>query len=436
MTGLSSAARAFAPLLVFFLLLGAPLPAQAGAAAAIDSGDTAWVLISAALVLLMTPGLALFYAGMVRSKNVLSSLMHSFIAMGVMTLQWVVIGYSLAFSEGGSFIGGLDYAFLHGVGGTPLDGQTIPHSAFMIFQGMFAIITPALISGALAERIKFGPYVVFILAWGTLVYDPVCHWVWGPDGWLLAMGALDFAGGTVVHISSGVSALALAMVIGRRIGYPHTPMKPHNLGMTLLGAGLLWFGWFGFNAGSALAANETAANALVVTHVSAAAGAVAWCVVEAMLRGKASALGFASGAVAGLVGITPACGFVDVVGAIAIGSTVAPLCYGAVLLKGRLGYDDSLDAFGVHGVGGTWGALATGVFASAAVGGTAGLLEGGGGHQLWVQIVGVAATFAYAFVVTAVLAKLLDATVGLRVDEEDERIGLDLVAHGETGYDL
>ncbi len=413
-----------------------PFAALASEAGAIDTGDTTWVLVSSALVLLMTPGLALFYGGMVRSKNILSTLMHSFIAMGVMTVQWAVLGYSLSFGEGNWFIGDFSHFLLSGVENVAQEGSTIPHSVFMLFQGMFAIITPALISGAIAERMKFGTYVVFIIAWGTLVYDPICHWVWASNGWLFNMEALDFAGGTVVHISSGVSALALATLLGRRIGYPHVAMKPHNLGMTLLGAGLLWFGWFGFNAGSALAANATAANAFVVTHLCAATGAVTWCVLEAWHRGKASALGFASGAVAGLVGITPACGFVGVQGALAIGLTVSPICYGALILKSRLGYDDSLDAFGVHGVGGTWGALATGLFATAAVGGTSGLIEGGNVHQLWVQFVSVVATFAYAFVVTIALAKVLDATMGLRVAEEEERTGLDLVAHGETGYDL
>ncbi len=428
-------AHRFGAFAFFTALLLAPLAALAEEAPAIDSGDTAWVLASSALVLLMTPGLALFYAGMARSKNVLSSMMHSFVAMGVMTIQWVVIGYSLSFADGNSFVGGLDYLFLEGVGNAPQEGSTIPHSVFMIFQGMFAIITPALISGALAERVKFGAYVVFIVLWGTLVYDPICHWVWGPGGWLGAEGALDFAGGTVVHISSGVSALVLALFLGRRIGFPQTAIKPHNLGLTLLGAGLLWFGWFGFNAGSALAADGTAANAFVVTHVCAAAGAIAWCIVEHLHRGKASALGFASGAVAGLVGITPACGFVGVAGALAIGFTVSPVCYGAVVLKGRLGYDDSLDAFGVHGVGGTWGAILTGVFAVSAIGGTAGLLEGNA-TQVWIQVKSVIATAVYAGGVTAVLAYAIDATMGLRVTEDEERQGLDLALHGETGYDI
>lgn len=413
--------------------------AHAADAPTLSGADTTWVLMCSALVLLMTPGLALFYGGMVRSKNVLSTLMHSFVAMGVMTLQWVLVGYSLSFSEGGPFIGGFGYVFLSGVANdVAWPGYTIPHSVFMIFQMMFAVITPALISGAIAERMKFSAYVLFIVAWGTLVYAPICHWVWAGDGWLFKMGTLDFAGGTVVHISSGVSALALTLVLGRRIGYPHTAMKPHNLSMTVFGAGLLWVGWFGLNGGSALAANSIGVNAFVVTHIAAATAAVSWCALEAMHRGKASALGFASGAVAGLVGITPACGFVNVSGALAIGVTVALVCYGGVLLKGRLGYDDSLDAFGVHGVGGTWGAIATGVFcvSSLTPDGAGGLIDSGNVGRVWVQFVGAAATMGYAFVVTLLLARLLDAVVGLRVVEEEERMGLDLSAHGETGYDL
>jgi Amt family ammonium transporter len=405
----------------------------------IDRADTAWVLVSAALVLLMTPGLALFYGGMVRTKNVLSTMMHSFMAMGVLTIQWVVIGYSLSFSEGGPWIGGTGYALLNGVASDqPWPGYTIPHSLFMVFQMMFAIITPALISGAIAERLKFGTWVVFILLWSTFVYAPVCHWVWASDGWLFKMGALDFAGGTVVHLSSGVSALALTIVLGRRIGYPHSAMKPHNLTLTLLGAGLLWFGWFGFNGGSALGANAVAVNAFLTTHVAAATAAVTWCVLEAFHRGKASALGFASGAVAGLVGITPACGFVDVGGALGIGVTVAAVCYGAVFVKARFGYDDSLDAFGVHGVGGFWGAIATGIFCvtSLTADGGGGLIDAGNVQRVWVQFIGAAATFGYAFVVTFILARVLDAVMGLRVGEEDERMGIDLTGHGETGYDM
>ena len=431
--------RSWTTPILALLLLAAAGTAWADEAPAIDKGDTTWVLVSSALVLFMTPGLALFYGGMVRSKNVLSTMMHSFMAMGVMTLFWVVIGYSLSFSEGGPFVGGFAYTLLHGVANdAPWPGYTIPHSLFMIFQMMFAIITPALISGSIAERMKFGTYCAFITLWGLFVYAPICHWVWASDGWLFKMGALDFAGGTVVHISSGVSALALTLVLGRRIGYPHSAMKPHNLTTTVLGAGILWFGWFGFNGGSALAANATGVNAFVVTHIAAATAALMWCLIEALHRGKASALGFASGAVAGLVGITPACGFVDVTGAIGIGASVALVCYGGVMLKGKLGYDDSLDAFGVHGVGGTWGAIATGIFCVKALtpGNAGGLLDAGNVGQLVTQVTGAAATFGYAFLVTLILAKVLDATLGLRVNEEEERMGLDLSAHGEAGYDL
>lgn len=411
--------------------------AAQAAESTIDSGDTTWVLVSSALVLLMTPGLALFYGGMVRTKNALSTLMHSFFAMGLMTVQWAILGYSLSFAEGNSFVGGLRYAFLNGVGADPAPlASTIPHTAFMAFQGMFAIITPALISGAFAERIKFKAYVVFLLLWATLVYDPVCHWVWAPDGWLFKIGALDFAGGTVVHVNSGIAALAFALVLGRRIGYPHQAMKPHNLGLTVLGAGLLWFGWFGFNAGSALAANGRAANAFITTWIAAGTATIGWAAVEHMHRGKASVLGAATGAVAGLVAITPACGFVTVTGALIIGALVSVICYGGVMLKTRLGYDDSLDAFGVHGVGGAWGAIATGIFAVQAVGGTSGLLESGNLSQLGVQALSVVATAAYSFGVTFVLLKVIDATMGLRVTEEDERTGLDLAAHGETAYDF
>ncbi len=420
------------------LLVSVAGEALAQDTAPIDTGDTAWILTSSALVLLMTPGLALFYGGMVRSKNALSTLMHSFFAMGLMTLQWVVIGYSLAFAPGNWFVGGLDYVFLSGVGNDAAEGLTIPHSVFMIFQGMFAIITPALISGAFAERVKFSAYVVFLLLWGTLVYDPVCHWVWG-GGWLGADSrwhALDFAGGTVVHINSGIAALAFVLVLGRRIGYPHQAMKPHNLGMTVLGAGLLWFGWFGFNGGSALAADGAAANAFVVTHIAAATATVSWAVVEKLHRGKASVLGAASGAVAGLVAITPACGFVDPAGSIAIGAIAGAVCYYGVLLKTRLGYDDSLDALGIHGIGGAWGAIATGIFCLEAVGGTAGLIEAGNVGQFINQVVSVVATAVYSFAVTFILVNIIDRTIGLRVNEEEERTGLDLTAHGETAYDL
>ena len=400
---------------------------------ALNQADTAWLMVSCALVMLMTPGLALFYGGMVGSKNVLSSFMHSFIALGIITLQWVVIGYSLSFGSdlGGGFIGGFEYAFLNGVGLEPQEGSTIPHILFMAFQMMFAIITPALISGAIAERMKFSAYFVFIILWATLVYDPICHWVWGPDGWLGVRGALDFAGGTVVHLSSGAAALVCALVIGRR----GRPGPPHNLTLTLLGAGMLWFGWFGFNAGSALAANENAALALVNTHVAAGAAALSWAVVEWIKQGKPTALGVASGLVAGLVVITPAAGFVGPTSAVLMGLIAGPVCYGAVMVKGTLGYDDALDAFGIHGVGGALGAVLTGVFASAVWGGTDGLI--GGNSELFTEnIIGVLAAAAYSAAVTFVILKALDATIGLRVSSDEESEGLDTNLHGEEGYHM
>ena len=400
---------------------------------ALNQADTAWLMVSCALVMLMTPGLALFYGGMVGSKNVLSSFMHSFIALGIITLQWVVIGYSLSFGSdvGGGFIGGFEYAFLNGVGLEPQEGSTIPHILFMAFQMMFAIITPALISGAIAERMKFSAYFLFIILWATLVYDPICHWVWGPDGWLGARGALDFAGGTVVHLSSGAAALVCAIVLGRR----GRPGPPHNLTLTLLGAGMLWFGWFGFNAGSALASNENAALALVNTHLSAGAAALAWAIVEWIRQGKPTALGVASGLVAGLVVITPAAGFVGPTSAVIMGLLVGPVCYGAVMLKGKLGYDDALDAFGIHGVGGALGAILTGVFAAEVWGGTNGLIDGN--SELLVEnIIGVLAAAAYSVVVTFVILKIIDATVGLRVSNDEENEGLDTNLHGEEGYHM
>jgi Amt family ammonium transporter len=383
--------------------------------------------------MLMTPGLALFYGGMVNSRNVLSSFMHSFIALGIITLQWVVIGYSLAFGPdvGGGLIGGVQHAFLNGVGLEPREGSTIPHILFMAFQMMFAIITPALISGAIAERMKFSAYFLFIILWATFVYDPICHWVWGPNGWLGARGALDFAGGTVVHLSSGMAALVCAVVIGRR----SRPGPPHNLTLTLLGAGLLWFGWFGFNAGSALASNGIAALALVNTHLAAGAAAFAWAVTEWIKQGKPTALGVASGLVAGLVCITPAAGFVGPISAVVMGMVAGLICYGAVMLKGRLGYDDALDAFGIHGVGGALGAVLTGVFAAEVWGGTNGLI--GGNSELFVEnVIGVLAAGAYSVVVTFVLLKAIDATIGLRVSKDEESEGLDTNLHGEEGYHM
>jgi Amt family ammonium transporter len=420
----------------------APAPAAAAPAPPkIDSGDTAWVLVSTALVLLMTaPGLALFYGGMVRQKNALGTLMQSFIVLALISVQWVLWGYSLAFGpDKGGIIGGLEWVGLRGVGQTPNAdyAATIPHQAFMLFQMMFAVITPALITGAFAERKKFSTFIVFILCWATLVYDPLAHWVWGVGGWLRNLGALDFAGGTVVHISSGVSALAAALIIGRRRGYGHQPMPPHNLPMTVMGASLLWFGWFGFNAGSALAAGGLAAHAFTTTNTATAAAALGWMLTEWSSRGKPTVLGAASGAVAGLVAITPAAGFVTPMASILIGALAGVLCYAACNFKTKLGYDDSLDVVGVHGVGGTWGALATGIFATKLVNeaGGDGLLYGNA-RQLWVQIVAVVVTWILAFVMTTVILKVLDAIMGLRVSEEDELAGLDLSQHSETAYML
>jgi Amt family ammonium transporter len=404
----------------------------------VDTGDTAWILISSALVMLMTPGLALFYGGMVRRKNVLGTIMQSFIALGVITIQWVLYGYSLAFGPDiGGVIGSLDWIGLRGVGLEPYPdyAATIPHQAFMIFQMMFAIITPALITGAFAERFKFKTYLVFLVLWATFVYDPLAHWVWGVGGWIKELGALDFAGGLVVHISSGIAALAATLVVGKRKGYGEEPMPPHNLTMTLLGAALLWFGWFGFNGGSAIASGSLATSAFVVTHISTASAALSWMIAEWIQRDNPTVLGAASGAVAGLVAITPASGFVGPMSAILIGFVAGVLCYSAINLKTKLRYDDSLDVVGVHGVGGTWGALATGLFASKAINptGNDGLFFGNP-SLLAIQALTVLVTWIYSFVVTLVLLKILDRTMGLRVSEEHEINGLDLSQHGETGY--
>jgi Amt family ammonium transporter len=405
-----------------------------------NTGDTVFVLISAALVMLMTPGLALFYGGMVRSKNVLGTVMQSFIILGIITLEWVLWGYSLSFGpDHGGLIGSLGWFGLNNVGMDPSPdyATTIPHLAFMIFQCMFAIITPALITGAFAERMKFGAFLLFTILWATFVYNPLAHWVWGVGGWLGRMGALDFAGGTVVHISSGFSALAAAIMIGRRLGFGETAYIPHNLPMTITGAGLLWFGWFGFNAGSALAANGLAANAFVVTHIASAVAALSWTFMESVHRGKPTTLGAASGAVAGLVAITPASGFVGPVSSIIIGALAGVICYGGVLLKSRLGYDDSLDVVGIHGLGGTWGALATGLFASKQINPAAanGLFFGNPG-QLWIQFVSVVVTIAFAFVMSLIILKIVDLLVGLRVTRDDEQRGLDISLHNETGYSM
>jgi Amt family ammonium transporter len=405
-----------------------------------NTGDTVFVLISAALVMLMTPGLALFYGGMVRSKNALGTIMQSFIILGLITMEWVLWGYSLSFGpDHGGIIGGLSWFGLSGVGMTPSTdyGSTIPHLAFMIFQCMFAIITPALITGAFAERMKFSAFLLFTLVWATLVYNPLCHWVWGAGGWIGKFGALDFAGGTVVHISSGISALAAALLIGKRLGYGSTPYIPHNLPMTITGAGLLWFGWFGFNAGSALACNGLAANAFVVTHIASALGALSWMFFEWYHREKPTTLGAASGAVAGLVAITPASGFVGPVSAIIIGALAGAICYGGVLMKSKLGYDDALDVVGVHALGGIWGALATGLFASKAINpnGADGLFFGNPG-QLWIQLVTVIVTMVFAFVMTLIILKGIDLVMGLKITLEEEEKGMDTSLHNETGYSL
>ncbi len=412
-------------------------PTPANPAPVFNGADTAWVLISAALVLFMVPGLALFYGGMVRSKNVLSTMMHSFVAMGIVGVQWVVIGYTLAFGDdmGGGFLGKMNKFMLNGITPDTLlqfvasSANAIPEYVFVMFQGMFAIITIALISGAVAERMKFSAYCIFALAWTTLVYDPIAHWVWGPGGWLLAKGALDFAGGTVVHLSSGISALAVLMFLGKRHGFPNERMAPHSLPLTLLGVGILWFG---FNAGSAVAANGTAALAFTTTTVAPAAAGLAWMIAEWMHSGKPSALGFGSGVVAGLVGITPAAGLVTPGAAIIIGVGAGLVCYTAIIIKAKLKYDDSLDAFGVHGVGGTFGAIATGVLATV---GAKGLIAGEP-KQVVTQIIGIVAAGAYAFIVTTIIAFILDKSIGLRVEKEDEIMGLDQAQHSESAYNM
>ena len=444
-----------------------PADAAAPAAAAatppdvkpvLTTGDTAWMLISAALVLLMIPGLALFYGGMVRQKNVLSTFMHSFVAMGLVGVQWAVIGYSLSFGPDMGhmgLIGDFSKFMLNGLiimkdaaSGTvefalfqnyTKEPGAIPELVFAMYQCMFAIITVSLISGAMAERVKFSAYCVFILLWTTLVYDPLAHWVWMTDGWLFKKGALDFAGGTVVHLSSGISALAFLIFLGKRHGFPNERMAPHNLPLTLLGVGLLWFGWFGFNAGSAIvgvntsdAAGGLAGLAFATTTIAPAAAGLSWMVAEWIHSGKPSALGFGSGVVAGLVVITPAAGFVQPGAALLMGLMAGLVCYGGILLKAKLKYDDSLDAFGVHGIGGTFGAIMTGVFATV---GATGLLSGNF-KQLMIQLIAVVAAGAYAFIVTFILAFILDKTIGLRVDKEDEIMGLDQTQHSESGYNM
>ncbi|MES2464089.1 MAG: ammonium transporter [Armatimonadota bacterium] len=417
-------------------------PAAAAAPTPPNTGDTAWMLASAALVLLMTPGLALFYGGMARSKNILNLLMQSFVAMAVITLVWVIAGYSIAFAPGNPFFGNASYMGLGGVGqGTfKLNGveMTIPHQVFMVYQMMFAIITPALISGAIAERMKFGAYVVFITIWSLVVYAPLAHMVWGEGGYLVGLGALDFAGGTVVHISSGISALVLAIMLGKRRLGATEDVRPHNLPMTLIGTGMLWFGWFGFNAGSAGASGGLAGSAFVVTQIAAATAALVWILIEWVTIKKPTALGFATGAVAGLVAITPASGFVSPISAIAIGVGVSCVSYAAIKMKSRLGYDDTLDVFGVHCMGGIWGALATGLFADKAVNSvvaTNGLLIGGGDATLLgKQVVGVLIALAMGAIGTLVIAGIIKAVSGIRASAEDEEVGLDVSQHGEEGY--
>jgi Amt family ammonium transporter len=399
-----------------------------------DSGDTAFILVASALVMFMTPGLALFYGGMVRAKNVLGTIMQSVFALGIVSVLWVVVGYTLAFGpDHGGLIGGLDYLGFAGVGAEPNDAlaPTIPHVAFASYQMMFAVITPALITGAFAERMKFSGYVVFIAAWLLLVYAPIAHWVWAPGGWIRELGALDFAGGTVVHINAGIAALAAAIVVGKRKGFGKQAFIPHNLTMTVLGTGILWFGWFGFNAGSALAANGLAASAFIATNLGAAAGACGWALVDALRSKKSTTLGVASGAVAGLVAITPAAGFVTPLSAIVIGLAGGVLCAGAVALKHRFQYDDSLDVVGVHMVGGLVGALLTGVFANLAIN-EAG--AAGGTALVGKQAVAVVATLVFSGAASWILLKAIDAIVGLRVSEEDELGGLDLSQHSEAGY--
>ncbi|MGD0661267.1 MAG: ammonium transporter [Syntrophorhabdales bacterium] len=405
-----------------------------------NTGDTAWVLMSTGLVMLMTPGLAFFYGGMVRRKNVLGVLMQCFTILCVLSIQWVLFGYSLAFAPGKGFWGGFAWAGLCGVG---LDvykdyAPTIPHQAFMIFQAMFAVITPALIIGAFAERMKFSAFLLFTLLWATFVYDPIAHWVWGVGGWLKGLGALDFAGGTVVHINAGMAALAAALLLGKRKGYDNKPIPPHNLPHTVLGTALLWFGWFGFNAGSALAANGLAVSAFVVTNTAAATAGLTWALIEWIHNGKPTMFGSATGAVAGLVAITPAAGFVGPLSAIVIGVFVSIFCFLMVaIVKPALGYDDSLDAFGVHGIGGMWGALATGLFATKLINpdGANGLFFGDP-KQLLIQAAAVAVTIVYSFVATVVIFKVVDWIVGLRVVEKDEIMGLDLTQHNENAYTL
>ena len=407
----------------------------ASAPGSIDSGDTAWLLVATAMVMVMLPGLALFYGGLVRRKNVLSTIMHSFFGLALVSVIWVTVGFSIAFAPdatGLGLFGGLDFFMFNGVGLEPAEGSTIPFVLFAAFQLMFAAITPALITGAFAERKRFASFVIFTVLWSVFVYSPIAHWVWAPDGWLFSLGALDFAGGTVVHASSGVAALVVALLIGRRVDSGDS-MEPHDIPMTVLGAGLLWFGWFGFNAGSALSANGLAANALLVTNTAAGAATVTWVLASYAHRGKVSVTGAAVGAVAGLVAITPASGFVTPGGALLIGLAAGGLCYSATLLRSRLKIDDALDVFAVHGVGGMFGAVATGVFATGAINAFPGLIDGNPG-QLVTQLLAVGAVVGYAAVATFVIVKIVDAVLGIRVPSAEEELGLDLAVHGEIAY--
>jgi Amt family ammonium transporter len=403
----------------------------------INSGDTAWVLVCCSLVLLMTPALALFYGGMVRRKNVLSTLILSFVFMALMGVQWILYGYSLAFgTDINGIIGGLNFVGFNGVGPLPNEdySKTIPHGLFAAFQMMFAVITPALITGAFVERVKFKSFLLFGLLWATLVYDPLCHWVWGQGGWLKAMGVLDFAGGTVVHIAAGFSALAFALVIGPRRGYGKAPMEPHNIPLTVLGAGLLWVGWFGFNAGSALAANGVAVNALLTTNTSAATAGLVWMMLS-WLDGRPSPLGIATGMVVGLAAVTPASGFVTPMASMVIGAVAAPLSYYTMRFRDRRKLDESLDVWACHGMASSWGMIATGLFATVAVNadGANGLFFGNS-SQVGIQFLGVAVTVVFSFVATYVVAKLLDWSIGLRVTHMEEEVGLDISSHGERAY--
>jgi len=430
----------FLSVLVLLAVASIPAFAQTPEPPKIDTGDTAWMLTSAALVLFMTiPGLFLFYGGLVRSKNVLGMLMQNFIMVGLITLQWIVIGYSIAFATGTPYLGGFQWFALNGVGADPNPdyAATIPHQTFMFYQMMFAIITPALMTGAFAERMKFSTFIVFSLLWATLIYDPLAHWVWGVGGFIRNMGALDFAGGTVVHISAGVSALVAVLIMGKRVGHGKVPMAPHNLPFAVIGAAMLWVGWFGFNAGSALGASGLASNAFMVTHTAASLAALGWMLAEWIKNGKPTMLGAASGAVAGLVAITPASGYVTPLAAIVIGLAAGVVCYTACMLKPKFGYDDSLDVVGVHGVGGILGAIMTGIFATKAVNsaGGDGLLYGNPG-LLTTQLIAVGITVVFAAVGTSVILLVLKAVMGLRVTEDEERQGLDLSQHSESAYVL